>query len=300
LDANQEKIEKIRKDYPADVRPTSDEIANKLASHALLDRSSDEDQGIGFVNDFVLGNFCAEIIKEHPEKEWVGDKRFIEPSILSYIPRTPYQKRQLWDALKFTLEFGEGNAKVINSIALNNNITLTLEDDSIEDLKIGNIEIGAKAEFKGSIFVNCVFNSTKFFWKSFENVTFMNCHFFNCEGFNDPSTIHLVSCDTNNSFLLDKITHQKEIESKQVNSETLSDEECFVLEKFWPKGRPTFSKHKAIKAIVQNHNSFSHECVLEALDSLKRRGYLTVPAKRSFLELNIGKLTEIKEKLGRN
>jgi len=300
LDANQEKIEKIRKDYPADVRPTSDEIANKLASHALLDRSSDEEQGIGFVNDFVLGNFCAEIIIEHPEKEWVGDKRFIEPSILSYIPRTSAQKSELWDALSFTLEFGEGNAKVINSIALNNNIILALEDDSVEDLKIGNIEIGDKAEFKGSIFVNCVFNSTKFFWKSFKNVTFMNCHFFNCEGFDEPSTIHLVSCDTNNNFLLDKITHQKEIQSKQENAESLSAEECFVLEKFWPKGRPTFSKHKAVKAIVQNHNSFSHESVLEALDSLKRRGYLTVPAKRSFLELNIGKLTEIKEKLGRS
>jgi hypothetical protein len=144
-----------------------------------------------------------------------------------------------------------------------------------------------------------VFNSTKFFWKSFKNVTFMNCNFFNCEGFDEPSTIHLVSCDTNNNFLLDKITHQKEIQSKQENAESLSAEECFVLEKFWPKGRPTFSKHKAVKAIVQNHNSFLHESVLEALDSLKRRGYLTVPAKRSFLELNIGKITEIKEKLGR-
>jgi hypothetical protein len=236
---------------------------------------------------------------EHQEKEWVGDKRFIEPSILSYVPRTLEQKSELWNALSFTLEFGEGNKKVINSIALNNNTLLALEDDSIEDLKIGKIDFGSMADIKDSIFVNCVFNSTTFYWKGFKNVTFMNCNFFNCTEIGSLSSIHLVGCDTNNHFLLERIKYQKEIMSKHKPSDSLSDEEGFVLEKFWPKGRATFFKHRPIKAIVQNHNSYSHENVLEALDSLKKRGYLTVPAKRSFLELNIGRLSEIKEKLGR-
>ncbi len=236
LDGNQEKIESIRKDYPADERPTSDEIANKLASHALLDRNANEDQGIGFVNDFVLGNFCAEIIMEHSKNEWVGDKRFVEPSILSYIPRTKAQKNNLWNALKFSLEFADGNEKISHSVSLNNNVLLELEQDSVEDLKIGSIEFGNNVKIKSTIFINCVFNGTKFHWDSFEKVTFMSCNFFDCSGIGKiSSSIHVIGCDTSNTFLLEEITHKNQEKIKKDSSQSLSEEEIFVLEKFWQK-----------------------------------------------------------------
>ena len=69
---NEDLIEKARLQYPAEERPKKDELLNKLAGHALLDRSTEDSQGIGFVNEFVLGNFCAEVIIEEPSQEWQG------------------------------------------------------------------------------------------------------------------------------------------------------------------------------------------------------------------------------------
>lgn len=58
----------------------------------LLDRSGSENQGIGFVNEFVLGNFVSENIINDKSNEWIGDKRFIEPAVQSYMPRIDDEK----------------------------------------------------------------------------------------------------------------------------------------------------------------------------------------------------------------
>lgn len=100
-----ELLDTTRKQYPSDERPTLDELVTKLAGHALLDRSADNEKGIGFVNEFVLGNFCSEIIIEEESKEWVGDNRFIEPSVISFLPRNEARKTELWESLRFVLEF---------------------------------------------------------------------------------------------------------------------------------------------------------------------------------------------------
>lgn len=298
---NHAKLESIRKEYPAEERPTSDEIANKLASHALLDRDSDETQGIGFVNEFVLGNFCAEIIKEHPVKEWVGDKRFIEPSILSYKPRTAEQRQELWDSLKFTMEFAEGNEKLNFSIALTDELRLNLISEHIEDIKVQNVVLGIKTQISDSIFINCLFDNVAFDFQGFEKVTFMNCHFFDCSGeFIKGKKLFFAGCDTNNVFLENEINHQTDKNAAQVFVSQLSASEIHILEKFWPRGSRAFKKHRPVKGLITMSNSFDREEILQAIDSLKKREYLLIPAKRSFLEMNVAKINQIKKDLGRD
>lgn len=299
-DLHQESLEKIRHQYTVDERPTTDELANKLASHALLDRALEDDQGIGFVNEFVLGNFCAELIISHKTKEWGEDKRFIEPAVLSYIPRTLEQRTELWEALHFSFEFLDGGDKVRHNLSLINKLGMDLEKETVEGVHIKNVTLGDICKISDTIFIDCIFTNVKFDWSSLENVTFTSSSFFNCSAIgNFPDKIFVLGCDANDTFL-DKIQVDNHVEVKIESKLDFTACDVFILEKFWPKGRPSFIKHRPIKALCQLSNQFSHEETIDSISNLKKNGYLLVPAKRAFLELNLEELIKIKQVLGRD
>lgn len=81
-----------------------EEIANKLASHALLDRSTNDPTKIGFVNEFALGNYVAQNVIS--TDDWLDDDpRFIDPAVRSYAPRTQESKDQLFKGLESSLPY---------------------------------------------------------------------------------------------------------------------------------------------------------------------------------------------------
>jgi hypothetical protein len=294
-----ESLEKIRYQYTVDERPTTDELANKLASHALLDRALDDEQGIGFVNDFVLGNFCAELIISHKTKEWSEDKRFIEPAVLSYIPRTLEQRTELWEALHFSFEFLEGGDKVRHNLSLINKLGMDIEKDTVEGVHIKSVTLGDDCKILETIFIDCIFTNVEFNWSSLECVTFTSSSFFDCFAVGDtPDSIYVLGCDANNEFLENIQTDNNTI-AKDGIDQGFSMCDVFILEKFWPKGRPSFIKHRPIKGLCQLSNQFSHEDILNSISNLKKNSYLIVPAKRAFLELNLDELIIIKQALGR-
>jgi len=293
---NQQLLEKTRKLYTIDERPTTDELVNKLASHALLDRSGSENQGIGFVNEFVLGNFISENIISDKTNEWVGDKRFIEPAAQSYLPRVEEEKALLWQALEFTLNFMPGKDKIYYSHNLLGKIPLDLQQDSVEQLNITKMVIGEFNKVSDTIFVECSFFNCDFRVTAFKNVTFVNCSFVDCifEGLNDREDIYFLGCESNN----DAIDFNK----TQLDIETESDiSECdlYILEKFCPKGSISYYKHRAIKSLCAYNNLFQQEEILRSIHKLKKEDYLLTPDKRSFLELNMNRISEIKVLLGR-
>jgi hypothetical protein len=299
-DLHHEFLEKIRYQYTVDERPTTDELANKLASHALLDRALEDEQGIGFVNEFVLGNFCAELIISHKTKEWSEDKRFIEPAVLSYIPRTLEQRTELWEALHFSFEFLDGGDMVRHNLSLINKLGMDIEKETVEGVHIKGITLGADCKILETIFIDCIFTDIQFDWSSFDNVTFTSSSFFNCSGIGDISdNIFVLGCDANNAFLGDIQADGSAVAKKGVELD-FSECDIYILEKFWPKGRPSFIKHRPIKGLCQLSNQFSHEDILHSIANLKKNGYLLVPAKRAFLELNLDELIRIKQVLGRD
>ncbi|PHR86578.1 MAG: hypothetical protein COA76_14980 [Moritella sp.] len=296
-DNYQFELEKTRKLYPLDTRPTTDELVNKLASHALLDRSSKDSQGIGFVNEFVLGNFCADNIIDDKTMEWDGDKRFIEPAIQSYLPRSYDEKEILWDSLKFVLEFMNGCDKVKYNYFLTNELRMDLDGESIEELKINNINFGEKSKIIDSVFIDCQFTSCQFTLLNLQNVTFINCVFYSCYkiGENENNDIFFVGSNDNNSFIDSIIPEDIVVEE----SNDLTDCDIYILEKFYPRGSATFHKHRAIKAVCARNNQFNHYDTLQSIVKLKKSKYLLTPDKRSFLELNMDYVQEIKNALGR-
>lgn len=289
-------LEATRKLYTVDERPTTDEIVNKLASHALLDRSGSEGQGIGFVNEFVLGNFVSENIIDDSNNEWIGDKRFIEPAVQSYMPRIDDEKELLWHSLEFSLSFMSGHDKILYCHNLLGKVPLDLNQDSVEQLAITKLNLGDKNNITDTIFVDCSFFSSDLTCTNFHNVTFVGCSFIDCNFINldGKEDIYFLGCDCNNDAI-----NQRSLEKDDEPDKNITDCDIYILEKFCPKGSISYYKHRPIKGLCENNNHFHLHEILYAIQKLKKEGYLLMPDKRSFLELNMSKISEIKTILGR-
>lgn len=292
-------IEKVRLKYDGEERPSSDEIANKLASHALFDRDENNDKGIGFVNEFVLGNYCSEVILKGWEArdEWVGDEIFIEPVVISGVPRSLSRRQTLYDALSFSLHFLPATERITYSISLLQKAEMNLEKETIENLQISSVSFGAKAKFENCVFVNARFVEVKFSLGNFSGSTFINCHFYSCTalGFVNGGEISILGSNDNNGFIEKvKINKVDNVESSYgVITERSQSVDKYILEKFWPRGRKTFFKHRPIKGITSINSAFSQEELELGIYSLQRRNLIIEPDKKSFVQINIAKLNEI-------
>ena len=297
LDRNSELIEETIKSYPRDEVPTTDELVNKLASHAILDRSHESGQGIGFVNEFSLGNFCAECVLEEKNGEWTGDQRFIEPCVMSYTPRSEEKRKALWDALKFRMEFEYPETRITSSVLLTDELSINMEGDSVSDVTVKNAVMGNGYILKNTIFINCMFVDVEMNAKSFNEVSFVNCLFYGCSTTDSDfdQTVHFLNSSSDNDFI--SVIDENDSEAEEVDE----DRECevFVLEKFWPKGRESFIKHRPIGGLCTTNKRYKTNDILAAINRLKVRGILKVPDKVSFVELNINEISNIKEILGR-
>ncbi|NRF16417.1 NACHT domain-containing protein [Vibrio coralliilyticus] len=301
LDKNQSLIDKTRKFYPIDTRPTTDELVNKLTSHALLDRKGKDSQGIGFVNEFVLGNFCANNIISDETLEWDGDKRFIEPAIQSYLPRIAEERNLLWESLKFVLEFINGSDKIKYNFMLTNEMRMELDAETVEELVLSEAKLGNLAIIKDTVFISCKFSDCDFSISNIKNTTFINCDFYQCT-VTDPEghgndCMHFAGCNADNEFIA--LINSEDEEHESTSSNDFDAPEIYVLEKFYPRGSQTLYKHRAIGAICSQNKLFNHYEIMRAIERLKKKGYLSVPDKRSFLEINIDLIGDIKAAFGR-
>lgn len=294
-----ETVEATRQSYPVNSRPSNDEILNKIANHAMLDRSSDQSKEIGFVNEFVLGNFCAEIIIEDATNEWVGDSIFIEPAVISYIPRNSLKKLRLLNALEFSLEFQSDSAKFEAHLALNSEIRYVLDGVTIENLSVSAANFANIKHVTNSIFINCRFKSVIFYAENINHVSFMNCDFYDCK-FSDGrflESINFLGCTGNNNFI--PTEDSLEDYSDTAQPQRYEDEEIYILGKYLPVGRDVAYKHRAIKGLCAVNNYYSHREIVTGIEGLKKKRILINAKKTSFLELNMEKISEIKTALGR-
>lgn len=294
-------LEGIRKLYPVDARPTSDEIINKLTSHALLDRSVDVSSNIGFVNDFVLGNFCSDVILEDKNKEWCGNKTFIEPVTLSYLPRSSKKKMLLWESLKFAIEFGNASDKFINSIRLNNSMLMNIDSENIDNIKIKDVNLFDKSSIQNSVFTDSYFHNVIFHCENMKETSFVNCSFFDCTFIidNDISpTIFIFGCTDNNESLK-KIESNTEASILQDENKNYTECDTYVLEKFWPIGNLSIFKHRPAKALYMKNNNFTYQEAISSVEKLKKRRILLNADKNGILEFNMDYFHEIKNLLGR-
>lgn len=285
--------------YPSVDRPSREEIVNKLASHALLDRSIRETNKIGFVNEFVFGHFIAEAILN--KAGWLNDDlRFIEPAVISYQPRSTEAKELLWNNLAQSIEFLSISDRIDITIRLQGKIDFELKDDEAQGLEISEINLGnhpvTNFQFNDCVFRNCTLDL-----RLMSDVTFLNCRYYGSsvsEG-NSLGPIHELG-GVGDEAVLTALTnaHQSLVEEIEPSRQMLLDQ--FVLEKFWPIGRETaMHKHRPIKGICTNGGDFKQHELYKTVVSLKKRGILLEPAQVAFVELNYEEILKIREILGR-
>jgi hypothetical protein len=295
------KLDRIRKLYPVDSRPTTEELLNKLANHALLDRSNEDSQSIGFVNEFVLGNLCAGLILSEPSYEWTGDKRFIEPVVLAYQPRSDIRKYSLWLAMKFSLEFCNGSEKLINTIRLTNSLLVDLVSESIDDICVKDVFLFEFNKIVDTVFNNSVFSNVIFDEGNMRNVTFVGCEFFSCTLLNhdENNSIYALGCSSNNDFQSYFAKSQLTINDCDLNDFKFSECDKYILEKFWPKGSQTFHKHRPAKGLYIKNNLFGYEEIIVSIEKLKKLKFFFDAGKNGLFEFNIEKVAEVKSVLGK-
>lgn len=286
--------------YSGKERPSREEVANKLASHALLDRSSREPNKIAFINEFVFGNFIAKCILK--SIEWISDDmRFIDPAVTSYQPRSNDEKKILWDRLHDSLDFLDISNRIDISVKLLNSISFELHQGEASGLDFNKILIGEK-EIVQFQFNECTFRECNFDLEKIKDVTFLNCRFYGNTILNSNSSGKIFALGSSGDpEFLQKITEGQEKESSNINQDNLQEVEKFILEKFWPIGRETIShKHRPIKGICVNNGLYKPEQLYHGINSLKRKGILSEANQVSFLEINFEEINEIRKILGKD
>jgi hypothetical protein len=297
---NSKIIEETLLEYAATEKPTKEELCNKLASHALLDRSAREPNKIAFINEFVFGHFIAQSILSNPE--WLNDDiRFIEPAVIAYQPRYAEAKEALWLNLKNSIEFLAISDRIDTSVRLRRIIDFPLQNEEAQNIEIDSVTIGeniiSNFQFNECVFRNCIFNPI-----NISNTNFLNCRFYGNTIFEGVSNgpIHILGATGNQEFLQAlSDTNQSLPTFIEPDKQLLI--ERFVLEKFWPKGREhNTHKHRPIKGITANSGDFRPNEVLEAIISLKKKNILLAPMQAAFVEINFDKISEIRVILDRD
>ncbi len=286
--------------YSAAERPTKEEIANKLASHALLDRSRREPNKIGFINEFVLGHFAAQIMLGTPD--WLNDDlRFIEPAVVSYQPRAPETRSALWQKLRPSIEFLPITDQIDISLRLTGRIEFDLSNDEATGLEFNQATIGGTHKVKSFQFNDCIFRECCFDLTNISDVNFLNCRFYGNKITRSESLgqIHVLGAIGDQDFIDDLLASNSHTE-EEISPDRQLILEQFVLEKFWPVGRETVTyKHRPIKGVCVNSGGYSTHELYSAISSLKKKGILREPRNPAFIEINLDEILAIREILGR-
>lgn len=299
IESNSRILDEALKNYSPAERPSKEALANKLASHALLDRSSDGSE-IGFINEFVLGNFIAQIIMSDPT--WLNDEiRFIEPAVISYQPRSAEKRNTLWSRLKPSSEFLSMSDRVDIVVRLIGSIPFILEHDEVQAIEFKRIEVG-ELLIKNFQFNECTFKNCNFKTSNLDNVTFLNCKYYECTISEDESLgqIFILGSMGETEFIKELEAASKKA-SITIPEDRMLLAEGFILEKFWPAGRSIVThKHRPIKGVCANSGEFTFPELYDAITSLKRKSILRTPKQSSFLEINIEEIEQIKQILRRD
>lgn len=285
--------------YPTGDRPDKEFLANKIASHALLDRSNQDENKIGFINEFVLGYFVAKNIMNSTEW-WNDDLRFLEPAVISYLPRPIDEKAKLLGKIEQSLEFTPISDRIDLTTKLCASIPFVLENDEAEGLELIGLTIG-KNSIKNFQFNDCIFKSCKFQLDALNNVNFLNCRFYDQnEALGMPGGPIYLLGDIGDSDFLKEAIKNKSVDKPTADTNENANIETFVLEKFWPVGREKIThKHRPISGICSGSHDYRPDDIYEAIVRLKKKGILLQPNINSFVEINFDRFAEIKSALGR-
>lgn len=298
-DKNTVILEETRQLYPGKDRPTIDALANKLATHAFLDRSNQGENRIEFVNEFVFGNFISLGIIENENDDWLAaDERFVEPAVQSYLPRNDSERQLLWRRLSGMREFLTSTDHMKYEYLLEQEVDLAVySGTTITSLEFDNVLFFGKSTIENSVFNECLFTNCILNLSNFKDVTFISCQFYDCEydKENRPYDISFLNCTDNNN-LIEEIEQFEETKSDDDIELNLERE---ILGKFMPLGSNSITRLHIYTGVLYKLEGYSRKDITKAIKRLKEKGILENANKNSFTAINKFNVGEVKRILGR-
>ena len=292
-------LSQVRQQYSSADKPSKEELSNKLASHALLDRSSQDPNKIGFINEFVFGNFIADNILA--TREWLSDDlRFIEPAVLSYSPRTVDSKERLLAGLATSLPFLDTSSRISVTTSLSREIPFPLVESEAESIAITGVKVGSHSvqDFQ---FNDCQFSDCHFILENMHDVNFLNCRFYGCTTSlaRSGGAVYVLGGAGDVEFLneLQSGSRPRSIEVTP-NRQLLLDR--YIIDKLWSPAdsgtsRPSRATCRPIKVLCYRTTEFTPEELYGTVNSLMKRGLVVELSRSRLLKLNFDALDEIRE-----
>lgn len=290
-------LDEVRSLYSPIDKPTLDKLATTLSNHAFFDRSNQGENNIQFVNEFVLGHYIASNILQHDGEWMASDERFVEPAVLSYIPRDEDSRSQLWQKLSPMNAFLDSSTRLKFEALLTGRVVGTTYNDSeLTSVSLSNLEFYSTGCITGSVIKDCTFTECFFHFSNFHDVTFLSCTFWDCS-FDEVGNcdVAFYNCKSNNE-LISKIEEGEQVKAS-------SDEksiEHYILDRIFPVSQSSLKSLHYFTANLFKTNQYSRKEIIKTIKSLKRSEYLKDARDANFVAINMHKIPEIKVFLGRD
>lgn len=294
-------LESARKSYKASERPSIDSLSNTLSNHAFFDRSNQGEGRIEFVNEFVFGNFIAESVLRCEDEWMASDERFVEPAVLSYLPRHESEKAKLWCSLTPMSEFLSASDRFKYELSMLNEIgSGNYNQCSIMSLNIQEYKLFEKSTVTEVSFSDCIFTDIEFVAKNMQDITFINCKFYGCSIDGELSSAEsflFLNCIDNNDFINDIEGYKP-----QEDVDNLDELTRLILERYWRVGSAQIDRlhipMASIYKVCQQHGYTKRQITLE-IKRMKSREILEDANDGEYIAINRNSIVTIKEMLGR-
>lgn len=295
VDENKETLERALNLYPGET--TIDNIADKLITHALLDRKGSGEDMIGFINEFVFGTFIGELMSETTSQDIEShySAYMVEIGVTAYRVQNAENKELLWKKIEALSHRFENNVLFIFDITLMGRLMRSFEETIFQSISIFKINFTTKHTINSSVFINCKFKNCSFEVGCFHSISFIDCHFEDCKITNDKhlddgENIYVIKCTQKGCEVLDfssrsfSETDIKEDE-KQENEILL---ELYKMEES--------NKSQRVIGLMKKYDKGKHKAVARIIDNLSTKRIISVSGSEIFIEMN--RLREVKNRIG--
>lgn len=294
IDENKTILNDALKLYPND--KNIEWLADKLITHALLDRKGKDETEIGFINEFVFGIFIGEIMSELSPKEI--EKTFssymVELGATAYRVQNKDKKETLWYKIDALKERFEKSTLFSFDTTLKGKIERTFEETIFQSLNIFKIEFKTEHKITSSVFINCKFKNCEFYKEALDSVSFLDCNFDKCKTndidyLNEYKNSILIKCTQKDCNVLSYLDHDETTKNEIEQIENMILKELYTIN----------SEHKSQRLLylMKKFDKTDKRIVAAIIEKLEKDKIIKVIGFDAFIEIN--KVQFVKERISK-
>lgn len=263
----------------------------RLSNNSLLDRVSMMDNQIGFINEFVMGILSGDAVCDGFLQPSEFSEKFIDISVTAFASRGQKKREEYYNRIKDVLKETGGQCRLNSELSLLHKNQSNYEEEYFSGIHFQKYyRFDGVYKFKNCIFSSCIFDHCVINAEVFENVKFFNCQFFEVivEGMAKECVfLGCSGCEELERIMDDEITIRDQGDKY----------EKIILEQFWKPGYKAAELRRTYTALFKGVNPNENHNIEVALKSLLKKEL--VKELNICYEMNISKINEIKEILGR-